>query len=124
VIETPFVISPNRVIEATSLLAAVLAAVMSAGALGAMWSSGGAAAGRGVAAPSDGAAPLAVGQQPVSGGAGGSSGPGPAGPSGPGGPSTPSAPSAPGEIAARVPQSTNAFTRPDVGPTGGGGGGS
>jgi hypothetical protein len=37
VLETPLVISPNKVILESSLLAGVLAAVLSAGALGAMW---------------------------------------------------------------------------------------
>jgi hypothetical protein len=37
VLETPLVISPNKVILESSLLAGVLAAALSAGALGAMW---------------------------------------------------------------------------------------
>jgi hypothetical protein len=37
VLETPLVISPNKVIIESSLLAGVLAAALSAGALGAMW---------------------------------------------------------------------------------------
>ncbi len=39
VIETPLEISPNRVILESSLLAAVLAAILSAGALGSIWAS-------------------------------------------------------------------------------------
>jgi hypothetical protein len=51
------VISPNRVILVTSLLAAVLAAVLSAGALGAMWSSGGSSPPGAAGASSAGATP-------------------------------------------------------------------
>ena len=39
-IESPLQISPNKVILETSLLAAVLAAVLSAGALGSLWAAG------------------------------------------------------------------------------------
>ena len=44
-IETPLEISPNKVILETSLLAAVLAAILSAGALGSIWASEGEASG-------------------------------------------------------------------------------
>jgi len=128
-IETPLVISPNRVILVTSLLAAVLAAVLSAGALGAMWSSGGSSPPGAAGASSAGATP---GEPPSgSGGSGGPSGPEPGGPSGPSGPepAAPGGPSGPAESASGpasttgVGRGTSAFTRPDVG-TGGGGGGS
>ena len=128
-IETPLVISPNRVILATSLLAAVLAAILSAGALGAMWTSGGAAGSSPVGASGAGTTPP-PGEPPTGpGGTGGSSGPGPGGPSGPSGPSAPSGPSPDSVTSApssapSVARGTSAFTRPDVGSTGGGGGGS
>jgi hypothetical protein len=118
-IETPLVLSPNRVILATSLLAAVLAAVLSAGAVGALWSSGGSAPASAVGVANAGASPP---DQPAggSGGTNGSGAPDPAGPSVPTGPPEGvSAPVRPVTVA----RGTSAFTRPDVGDAGGGGGG-
>jgi hypothetical protein len=112
VIETPLVISPNKVIAETSLLAAVLAAVLSAGALGALWASGGSAGADGGARP--GVAP-ASGEPPQTGGSGGAGG-------GPGSPGLEGAPGAAGASSASQPP--GAFTRADGGPPGGGGGSS
>jgi hypothetical protein len=58
VLETPLVISPNKVIIESSLLAGVLAAALSAGALGAMWG------GTGRDVPPDAAAPPAAAGEP------------------------------------------------------------
>ncbi|HUD68992.1 MAG TPA: hypothetical protein VMQ40_02015 [Acidimicrobiales bacterium] len=131
-IETPLVLSPNRVILATSLLAAVLAAILSAGALGAMWTSGGAAPGGSAGASGAGTTPPPGGSPAGSGGPGGPSGPEPGGPSGPGGPGGSSAPSGPPPESATsgpgsapsVAPGASAFTRPDGGSIGGGGGAS
>jgi hypothetical protein len=115
-IETPLIISPNRVILVTSLLAAVLAAMLSAGALGAMWSAGGSARESTGAAITAGAASPAAGP-PDGTGAPGPSAPEPGGPPGPGG--APDAPSS----APSVARQTSAFSRPDASELGGGGGG-
>jgi|GEM_PF-4482839 len=127
-IETPLVISPNRVILEASLLAAVLAAVLSAGALGAMWSAGGSSPSAAAGGPS-GAGPPGGDPPANAGGTSGPSGPEPGGPSGPGGPapggpSGPSGDTASGASPASVPRPTTAFTRADGNPAGGGGGGS
>ena len=106
VIETPLEISPNKVILETSLMAAVLAAILSAGALGSIWNAeaGGAAEGGGGPAPS---------------------GEGGAGPGG-GAPEAPAAPEAPGPTGSGepfIPPVTNAFTRTNLRrPLAGGGG--
>lgn len=126
VIETPLVISPNRVIMETSLLAAVLAAVLSAGALGAMWSSGGsapagAAGGAGAGTPAGAGPPSGTSGSDASGGADPGGASGPAGPSGPSGPSGDVSSGASTSGASRA---ATAFTRAQVNPTGGGGGGS
>jgi hypothetical protein len=123
VIETPLQISPNRVILVSSLLAAVLAAVLSAGALGSLWYAGervGPAGVAGAVAVDDaGAAP-----PDTSGGAGGPPAPEPTGtPTPEAGGDAPDAPApepgggggAGGSAAARA---TSAFVRP---PRGGGG---
>ena len=114
-IESPLQISPNKVILETSLLAAVLAAVLSAGALGSLWAAGArdvpAAAAAGAAAGGDDAGD---GDTP------------PPAPPPPAPPSAPSAPSAPGGGAGAgaptVTRGTNAFSRPrPTTPSGGGG---
>jgi hypothetical protein len=111
VIETPLEISPNKVILETSLLAAVLAAVLSAGALGSIWSSEAEAGsgGEGVPpAPGDGGAAPAAGGPPDA----------PAEP-----PAAPEPPSPP-EVAASggaAPPAASAFSRTRLGGTGGGG---
>jgi hypothetical protein len=122
-IETPLSISPNRVILASSLLAAVLAAVLSAGAVGALWASGGSAeAGPGDALTAG--APPPPAQQPSGpGGSNGTGGPEPPGPGGPPGPTVPTEPATAPATPITVGRATSAFTRPDVGTTGGGGGG-
>jgi len=118
VIETPLEISPNKVILETSLMAAVLAAILSAGALGSIWNAeaGGAAEGGGGPAP------------PAAGGEGGGPAPSGEGGAGPGGgaPEAPAAPEAPGPTGSGepfIPPVTNAFTRTNLRrPLAGGGG--
>jgi hypothetical protein len=117
VIETPLEISPNKVILETSLLAAVLAAVLSAGALGSIWASegdegtGGEGAppppGDGGAAPALGGPPDAPVEPPTA----------PEPPSPPEPPSTPEA----AESGGAAPPATSAFSRSRFGGTGGGG---
>ena len=80
-IETPLRISPNKVILESSLLAAVLAAALSAGALGAIWAAGergsrGATSG-GTAAPSGTPPPPSTDPTGLGAGAGGGPGPSP-----------------------------------------------
>jgi hypothetical protein len=64
VIETPLEISPNRVILESSLLAAVLAAILSAGALGSIWASEADPAAAGGSGPSGGEGPAGGGEAP------------------------------------------------------------
>lgn len=112
VIETPLEISPNKVILETSLLAAVLAAILSAGALGSIWSS------EGDGAPSDGEIP------PPSGDAGAAAAGGT--PDAPPEPPTSPAPGGPtgtgGSGEAVAPPASSAFSRTRLGPGTGGGG--
>jgi hypothetical protein len=134
VIETPLEISPNRVILMTSLLAAVFAAVVSAGALGSIWNAEGSAAAAAAtataAAPDDGAGggPDAPPEEP---GPGGGPAPSPEPPPGAGGAPAPPEPQpasgatgsmGPGEPF--VPPGSNAFTRTNLRRTMTGGGGS
>jgi hypothetical protein len=113
VIETPLEISPNKVILESSLMAAVLAAILSAGALGSIWASEGdeGAAGAGATpAPGDGGGAPAGGAPEA-----------PTAP--PSAPEPPSAPAAPGPAEAVTPPATSAFSRTTFGrPSGEGGG--
>jgi hypothetical protein len=146
VIETPLEISPNKVILESSLMAAVLAAMLSAGALGSIWNAGssaatGAATGAAVvgaeaasslgeeggpATPEDGSGPPpGGGDGPVGGAPDGPAEP-PAAPDPPtvsDPPTVPDPPAAmdPGESV--VPPITNAFTRTNLRRPNPGGGG-
>ncbi|HEV3212705.1 MAG TPA: hypothetical protein VGZ03_04840 [Acidimicrobiales bacterium] len=127
VIETPLEISPNRVILMTSLLSAVLAALLSAGALGSIWNAEATAATAGAtsgpAAPDDAGGPSAPGDgggpsSPGEGDGPSSPGEGGVGPAG-GTPPAPEPPPAPAPPAAApseafVPPVTNAFTRTNL----------
>lgn len=79
VTETPLVISPNKVIMETSLIAGVLGAALSVGALGALWGGNGREMVRDAPASTDGEGPAAP----------------PAPPEPPAPPTTPEAPSSP-----------------------------
>lgn len=120
-IETPLEISPNKVILETSLLAAVLAAILSAGALGSIWAAegggghdgeGGApSAGEGGAGPAGGAPDAPPAPTPP-----------PAAPAPPAAPDPAVPPSAASGGAAAAP-ATSAFSRSRLGGSGAGGGG-
>jgi hypothetical protein len=113
VIETPLAISPNKVILEASLLAAVLAALLSAGALGSIWAS------EGDAAPSEGGAgPAGPGAEGEGSTGGGPDAPPPP-PAAPAGP-----PAAPGAAEAAAPPATSAFSRANLRPPTPEGGGS
>ncbi len=111
VIETPLEISPNKVILETSLLAAVLAAILSAGALGSIWAAEG----------DEGTAPDGGSPPPGEGGAPGSGGPD-APPVPPVAPEPAGAPGAAGSAEGVVPPATSAFSRTRLQGSGGGGG--
>lgn len=110
-LETPLQISPNKVILESSLLAAVLAALLSAGALGSMWASGAEAPIGGGTAPGGGEGGVGGGEPlPPTGG--------PSAPSGPSGPSGPAGPSGGGGATSgsTVTRMTSAFVRPGTSP--------
>jgi hypothetical protein len=116
-LETPLEISPNKVILESSLLAAVLAAVLSAGALGAIWSAGEGEAGAAAVGAGAGAA-AGAGEGETPGEPGGSGAPPPPPPPGPAAPAGGGAAAAPPGA-----QEPSAFQRtaPDGPPQGGGG---
>ncbi len=108
VFETPLALSPNKVILESSLLAAVLAAVLSAGALGSIWASGEDGPVGGAAGGTDGGDPPGGGEGDVA-----AAGPPPAASAPSSGPVT-AAPSTPASSAG------SAFERPPAPPPTGG----
>jgi hypothetical protein len=118
VIETPLEISPNKVILESSLMAAVLAAILSAGALGSIWASEGddGAAGAGGTDPPGDAGGAPADGAPADGGP-------PTPPEPPSSPEPPSTPPVPGSGEVVSPPATSAFSRATLRGSSGGGGG-